>query len=190
MKKTLLLPFLTLLSACGTGGGSNNVLVEDRANQPEKIDAIVREESNFNWRDETTANNTSNTGLSVAEAKAIAELKANSTKFILYFSYDDFGISEQNTREIIKHANFMRDNPGVKLRLEGHADERGTREYNLALGENRAISIKEVLGLYKGLESRTQIISYGEENPIVDEHDEAAWAKNRRVEFIYQSTTK
>jgi len=71
------------------------------------------------------------------------------------------------------------------LRLEGHADERGTREYNLALGENRALAVKEVLGLYD-LNSRVEVISFGEEIPLIQAHDESAWGKNRRVEFIYQ----
>jgi len=71
------------------------------------------------------------------------------------------------------------------LRLEGHADERGTREYNLALGENRALSVKEVLSLYD-LSSRVEVISFGEEKPIAQSHDEAGWKMNRRVEFIYQ----
>ncbi|MBT4316559.1 MAG: OmpA family protein, partial [Candidatus Thioglobus sp.] len=119
------------------------------------------------------------------ERVAVTELKNTGTNFILYFSYDGFDIDESATAQIIKHANFMRDNSSVNLRLEGHADERGTREYNLALGENRALSVKEVLGLYD-LSSRVEVISFGEEKPIAQSHDEAGWKKNRRVEFIYQ----
>ena len=102
----------------------------------------------------------------------------------LYFSYDDSEIDEAATRVIIEHANFMQNNPSARLRLEGHADERGTREYNLALGENRALSVKEVLGLYN-LEDRVIVVSFGEERPVAIEHNEAAWEKNRRVEFVY-----
>ncbi|MCS5591530.1 MAG: OmpA family protein [Gammaproteobacteria bacterium] len=105
--------------------------------------------------------------------------------FVLYFSYDDAEIDEEATQVIIDHANFMKNNPAISLRLEGHADERGTREYNLALGENRALSVKEVLGLY-GLENRVEVVSFGEEQPIAFTHDEDSWQKNRRVEFIYQ----
>ena len=106
-------------------------------------------------------------------------------KFTLYFSFDGYEISEAATNEIIKHANLMKDYPQLNLRLEGHADERGTREYNLALGENRALAVKDVLALY-GLLSRTQVISYGEEKPISNEHNEEGWKKNRRVDFIYE----
>lgn len=116
---------------------------------------------------------------------AVNELKSTGIKFILNFSYDGSEIDEAATQEVIKHANFMRDNPSINLRLEGHADERGTREYNLALGENRALAVKEILGLYD-LNARIEVISFGEEVPIVQLHDKSAWQQNRRVEFIYQ----
>jgi len=120
-----------------------------------------------------------------AETKvAVAELEKVGGSFTLYFAYDDTEIDEAATRVIIEHANFMQNNPSVSLRLEGHADERGTREYNLALGENRALSVEEVLGLYN-LEDRVVVVSYGEERPIAIEHNEEAWEKNRRVEFVY-----
>jgi len=120
-----------------------------------------------------------------AETKAaVAELEKVGGSFTIYFAYDDTEIDEAATRVIIEHANFMQNNPSVRLRLEGHADERGTREYNLALGENRALSVKEVLGLYN-LEDRVVVVSYGEEQPIAIEHNEEAWEKNRRVEFVY-----
>ena len=115
---------------------------------------------------------------------AVAELQKAGGSFVLYFAYDDTEIDEAATRVIIEHANLMQNNPSVRLRLEGHADERGTREYNLALGENRALSVKEVLGLYN-LEDRVVVVSYGEEQPVAMEHNEEAWEKNRRVEFVY-----
>ena len=114
----------------------------------------------------------------------IENFKNSSDSFILYFDYDDTEIDEASTRTIIEHANFMQDNPSVSLRLEGHADERGTREYNLALGENRALSVKEVLSLYN-LDDRIVVVSYGEESPILVGSNEMAWEENRRVEFSY-----
>ena len=114
----------------------------------------------------------------------IENFKNSSDSFVLYFSYDDTEIDEASTRTIIEHANFMQDNPSVSLRLEGHADERGTREYNLALGENRALSVKEVLSLYN-LDDRIVVVSYGEESPILVGSNEMAWEENRRVEFSY-----
>ncbi|MDC0482947.1 OmpA family protein [Candidatus Thioglobus sp.] len=114
----------------------------------------------------------------------IENFKNSSDSFVLYFSYDDTEIDEVSTRAIIEHANFMQDNPSVSLRLEGHADERGTREYNLALGENRALSVKEVLSLYN-LDDRILVVSYGEESPVLAGSNELAWEENRRVEFFY-----
>ena len=119
-----------------------------------------------------------------ATEAAISEFGNNADSFTLYFAYDDTEIDEVATRIIIQHANFMQSNPSVNLRIEGHADERGTREYNLALGENRALSVKEVLGLYN-LDDRIIVVSYGEEQPILTGSNEEAWEKNRRVEFVY-----
>ena len=119
------------------------------------------------------------------EAAAVNQLKEKGVKFTLYFSFDGYSISDIATDEIIKHANLMKEYPTLKLRLEGHADERGTREYNLALGENRALAVKDVLELY-GLGSRTEVISYGEEKPISNDSNEEGWKKNRRVDFIYE----
>ena len=119
-----------------------------------------------------------------ATEAAISEFGNNADSFTLYFAYDDTEIDEVATRIIIQHANFMQSNPSVNLRLEGHADERGTREYNLALGENRALSVKEVMGLYN-LDDRIIVVSYGEEQPILTGSNEEAWEKNRRVEFVY-----
>ena len=121
---------------------------------------------------------------SAATEAAISEFSNNADSFTLYFAYDDTEIDEVATRIIIQHANFMQNNPSVNLRLEGHADERGTREYNLALGENRALSVKEVLGLYN-LDDRIIVVSYGEEQPILTGSNEEAWEKNRRVELVY-----
>ena len=119
-----------------------------------------------------------------ATEAAISEFGNIADSFTLYFAYDDTEIDEIATRIIIQHANFMQSNPSVNLRLEGHADERGTREYNLALGENRALSVKEVLGLYN-LDDRIIVVSYGEEQPILTGSNEEAWEKNRRVELVY-----
>ncbi len=188
MKIIALLPLLAMLSACTDTGGflePKTVVIEERSDN--KVDAIVRDESSFNWSDLTgSSTNVSDSSQVSAKEQAVAKLKASNTNFILYFSYDGVDINESATQQIIKHANFMRDNPNIKLRLEGHADERGTREYNLALGENRALSVKEVLGLYQGLEGRIEVVSYGEEKPISESHDETSWEKNRRVEFIYE----
>ncbi len=122
---------------------------------------------------------------SITESFIVTSFRETDVNFILYFSDDGTEIDKTSIKQIIKHANFMRNNPTLKLRLEGHADERGTREYNLALGENRSLNVKEILSLYD-LSSRIKVISFGEEKPMMQQHNEDAWQKNRRVEFVYQ----
>ena len=158
-------------------GNANLIVLGDDgnlANREELIEALAQAGV---AKDESS-------GQSSANQEAIDTLKSSGVESVLYFAYDDTEIDEEATRVIIQHANFMQNNPSVNLRLEGHADERGTREYNLALGENRALSVKEVLGLYN-LEDRIEVISFGEESPVAFTHDEAAWELNRRVEFVY-----
>ena len=160
---------------------SNDALVEIAQAKGMEDKIILDEDGNLQNREELIE------ALVEGAAKtesAVAELEKVGGSFTLYFAYDDTEIDEVATRVIIEHANFMQNNPSVRLRLEGHADERGTREYNLALGENRALSVKEVLGLYN-LEDRVVVVSYGEERPVAIEHNEEAWEKNRRVEFVY-----
>ena len=160
---------------------SNDALIEIAQAKGMEDKIILDEDGNLQNRDELIEALVE----SAAETKsAVAELEKVGGSFTLYFAYDDTEIDEAATRVIIEHANFMQNNPSVRLRLEGHADERGTREYNLALGENRALSVKEVLGLYN-LEDRVVVVSYGEERPVAIEHNEEAWEKNRRVEFVY-----
>jgi peptidoglycan-associated lipoprotein len=145
---------------------------------------VVSNSSSFQSQDYDGNYTRSNSKKAIAQLEK-SELKDLGVKLVLYFSFGESGIDEATTEEIIKHANFMRDNPSLNLRLEGHADERGTREFNLALGENRALAVKDILSLYD-FESRIEVVSYGEESPIFQEHNEIAWEKNRRVEFIYQ----
>ncbi|HIG88505.1 OmpA family protein [Candidatus Thioglobus sp.] len=181
IRTIFLITTVSLLSACSiTDDYSGPAVVEDRSNVTQES-IIASDESNF----ESKSIVGTSASLSSTEKAAVVELKSAGASFILHFSYDGFDIDESATAQIIKHANFMRDNPSVDLRLEGHADERGTREYNLALGENRALSVKEVLGLYD-LSSRVEVISFGEESPVSELHDEDGWQQNRRVEFIYR----
>jgi len=160
---------------------SNDALIEIAQAKGMEDKIILDEDGNLQNRDELIEALVE--GAAETES-AVAELEKVGGSFVLYFAYDDTEIDEAATRVIIEHANLMQNNPSVRLRLEGHADERGTREYNLALGENRALSVKEVLGLYN-LEDRVVVVSYGEEQPVEIEHNEEAWEKNRRVEFVY-----
>ena len=101
----------------------------------------------------------------------------------IYFDFDKYSLKPEAQRALKTKAAFMQANPKIKARIEGHCDERGTNEYNLALGDRRANSAKEFLLNLGIAESRLTTISYGEEKPVAMGHNEAAWAKNRRAQF-------
>jgi len=193
MQKILLTTISALLiSSCSTNDvkSAANDLYEkvmprdEIVNNSTEESIIAKDNSSFDAQSISGSNMTT-AKASSATKSAVSGLKDSGVKFTLHFGYDNFEIDAENTNEIIKHANFMRENPNVRLRIEGHADERGTREYNLALGENRALAVKEVLGLYD-LGSRVDVISFGEEKPLINAHDEKAYQQNRRVDFVYE----
>jgi peptidoglycan-associated lipoprotein len=103
----------------------------------------------------------------------------------IYFDYDSSDILPEYQKTVEAHAAFLAQNPKVTVALEGHADERGSREYNLALGERRAQSVKRQMMLLGAAGDQIRTTSYGEERPVVDGHDESAWSQNRRVEIVY-----
>ena len=104
---------------------------------------------------------------------------------VIYFDYDSNAVLEPFQEIIQAHAGFLQANPGVVTTLEGHADERGSREYNLALGERRALAVKQLLTVLGASSEQVRTVSYGEERPADPGHDEQAWGLNRRVEFVY-----
>ncbi len=104
---------------------------------------------------------------------------------IVYFGLDKYDIQPEYAAMLDQHANFLRSNPSYKVTIEGFADERGTPEYNIALGERRANAVEMYLQ-GKGVSAgQMSIVSYGKEKPAVLGHDEAAWAKNRRAVLVY-----
>jgi len=104
---------------------------------------------------------------------------------VLYFEFDQSAVKTEYLPVVEAHAGYLRDNPSVKLTLEGHADERGTREYNVALGDRRANGVSRLM-LFQGVASdQIQVVSFGEERPAVFGQDEASWGLNRRVVLVY-----
>ncbi len=101
----------------------------------------------------------------------------------VHFDFDKYTIRESDIEILKADAQWLKDHPDVSVRIEGHADERGDNEYNMALGEKRALSVKRYLVSLGIPGKRLSVISYGEEKPIDPRHNEEAWAKNRRVEF-------
>ncbi|WP_193017147.1 peptidoglycan-associated lipoprotein Pal [Proteus sp. FME41] len=120
-----------------------------------------------------------------AEELARQQLEQLQQNNIVYFGFDKYDISSDYANLLDAHAGFLRANPSVRITVEGHADERGTPEYNIALGERRANAVKMYLQ-GKGVSAdQLSIVSYGKEKPAVLGHDEAAYAKNRRAVLAY-----
>jgi peptidoglycan-associated lipoprotein len=105
---------------------------------------------------------------------------------IVYFDYDSFIIKPEFQSTIEAHAQYLKSNSRAKISLEGHTDERGGREYNLALGQKRADAVRQSLTLLGVGTSQIETVSFGEEKPAVQGADESAFAKNRRAEFFYK----
>lgn len=104
---------------------------------------------------------------------------------IVYFAFDKSQIRASDRELIRMHGKNLADNPDLSMRLEGHADERGTREYNIGLGERRAQAVKAALMVQGAATDQLTTVSYGEERPAMLGSNETAWAKNRRVEIVY-----
>ena len=116
---------------------------------------------------------------------AAAAAPAATVGSVVYFDFDRDDIKPEFMSVIKAQAASLAGN-AKKVTLEGHADERGTREYNLSLGERRAKSVAEVLKASGITADRIKLVSFGEDRPAVEGHDESAWSKNRRVEFVAQ----
>ena len=107
------------------------------------------------------------------------------SKRVVYFDFDRADIRADSQAVVSAHAAFLAKNPSQKVRLEGHADERGSREYNIGLGERRGQAVRRALLLQGVAEAQLSTVSYGEERPAVAGSDEQAYALNRRVEIVY-----
>jgi peptidoglycan-associated lipoprotein len=102
----------------------------------------------------------------------------------VFFDYDSFTLNSAARKTLVAHANWLKANPARNVQVEGHCDERGTTEYNLALGERRAGTVRDFLVSQGIPAAQLSTISYGEERPMAQGESEAAWSKNRRAEFV------
>jgi len=107
---------------------------------------------------------------------------------VIHFDFDKSEIKDEYKDIVLGAAAYLQDNPGANLLIVGHTDERGTEDYNMALGERRAYSVKKlIVSCAPELESRIKIDSEGKSNPVVHGHDEESWAQNRRAVFSYHN---
>jgi peptidoglycan-associated lipoprotein len=177
MKRTIFSIISTLilaatLTACGSGVKLNDVPVEDRTGQTQQGDA------------------SSATGRGVAPVQvegtdASLAGPANTTK-VIYFDFDSYVVKPEFQGAIEAHAKYLTANKTRKMAIEGHTDERGGREYNLALGQKRAEAVRRALGLLGVADAQVEAVSFGKEKPAAAGSDEDAMAKNRRAELNYR----
>jgi len=106
---------------------------------------------------------------------------------VVYFAYDSAEIDAASMEMLKQHSSFLASNPNAKVRLEGHTDERGSREYNIGLGERRSVTVQSVLMVQGVMAEQLVVVSFGEERPAVLGADESAYAQNRRVELVYEN---
>jgi peptidoglycan-associated lipoprotein len=136
--------------------------------------------------DSGVSTNSNAGGGSVTETPLEAEQRRLMSQLVVYFDYDTADILPEFNALLQAHGQNLARNANTQLRLEGHADERGSREYNIGLGERRAQAVRRVLMLQGAAGSQLTTVSYGEERPAQTGSDDEAWRLNRRVELVYR----
>lgn len=191
---SLSLVLVAALAGCASGVKLDNVPVEDKnATAAPAADAASAANANANANANASGVNP-NASQAQGSRSAVAPVTAQATPkgigpagvpHVVYFDYDSFLVRADALPIIQNHARFLQSNRQRKLMLEGHTDERGGREYNLALGQKRAEAVRKALNQLGVDDQQIEAISYGKEKPAVEGSDESAWAKNRRVELRY-----
>jgi peptidoglycan-associated lipoprotein len=178
MRKWIIaLVMLAALAGCKSTDTQNAAPVEDRA----AADA-AKSADGANTRGAGTSGVTGTQG-AMAPHRDPANLL--SQKRSIYFDYDQFVIKDEYRATVEAHAKYLQGNRTLRVTLQGNTDERGTREYNIALGQKRADAVKKLMVLLGATEVQIETVSFGKEKPRRDGHDESAWAENRRVDIVY-----
>jgi peptidoglycan-associated lipoprotein len=176
MKKFVLAGLVsTLLVACGTSVPLNDVPVVDASAKAVGADAGA------------AGSGVQSGGVAPVDlGRSTNQAPAPTDARLVYFDYDSFVIKPEFQSVIAAHAKFLRAQPARKVAVEGHTDERGGREYNLALGQKRAEAVRDALSILGVPANQMEAVSFGKEKPVVAGAGEAAFAKNRRAEIRYQ----
>ncbi|WP_092485628.1 peptidoglycan-associated lipoprotein Pal [Candidatus Ichthyocystis hellenicum] len=175
MRKVVILSLILLLSGCvtsdyGSRGGQPDSHAEGDSYAPVQTVSL-----------ESSEDEPSSGGSSARQHET--ELLQRS----IYFPFDSFRISPQYQSVVLSHVNYLRSNPLESVRIVGNTDERGSREYNLALGQKRAEIVRQAFVSMGISSSRVEAISFGKEKPMARGHDEKAWSENRRSDLLYKS---
>lgn len=168
----------TTLVACGSNVKLDDVPVVDRSGTDASTLAQAGGSAGTGAADQRGVSGVEVAGGDVAQPNAMART--------VYFDYDSFEVRAEFAATLEAHAKYLAANSSRRVALEGHTDERGGREYNLALGQKRGEAVRRALSLLGVSEAQMEAVSFGEEKPAVVGFDEAAFAKNRRVELTYR----
>ena len=189
MKRLIILGLvLSVISACQTRSPEPKVVIEERGITLNNTAVKTRAFDEKEITDSTLSIEESNdNSVLMQDEMAIdsQEMDRLLNQRMIHFEYDSSLVRQQDYLILQAHARYLSENPEVKIRLEGHTDARGSREYNLALGERRALAVRGLLMLQGATASQFQVASFGEELPQVAGDNELAWQQNRRVELIY-----
>lgn len=169
---------IVMLVGCGTTGTKKSSTSADRGTTAVQVGGA----------DESSAESMGIEGGGEFAGQKLDDPTGILAKRTIYFDFDSSDIKDEY-RDIIKaHAAYLANHPRASVVLEGNADERGSREYNIGLGERRANAVRRYLSLQGASSSQLETVSYGEERPVAFGHDESSWQLNRRVEIVYQGT--
>ncbi len=169
MKKILGVLLISLLSACASQNKQPSAEVDDKS---------------MGGSSRTTESSPTTSGL--ANQNPLTDPNHILYKRSVFFDFDSYVVKDEYRSLVQAHAQYLRDNGNARVLLQGNTDERGSREYNLALGQRRADSVKNAMTLSGAKDSQIESVSLGEEKPRGSGHDEASWAENRRTDIRYQ----
>ena len=168
-----------VLAGCASGVKLDDVPVEDRSGRAVQAPGAT---------DAATAGRATQSAVTPVETggRPNDTMGPASVERIVYFDYDSYAIKPEFQALIEAHARFVKANGARKVMVEGHTDERGGREYNLALGQRRSEAVRRALGLLGINDNQVEAVSFGKEKPALMGNDESAWSRNRRAEIAYR----
>ncbi|MGQ0710509.1 MAG: peptidoglycan-associated lipoprotein Pal [Rhodoferax sp.] len=178
-----------ILVGCGSSVKLDAPVVEDRAGTAVQADQQTAASTGTGAGAQGTGSGVGSTsikGVDLDNSASAGDVFMKSAARLVYFDYDSYAIRPEFQAVIEAHAKFLKANPARKVALEGHTDERGGREYNLALGQKRAEAVRRAMGLLGVGDAQLEAVSFGKEKPAAQGGSEEAMAKNRRVEIMYR----
>ena len=172
-KAALYIAVASVLAACGSS--------------ETKTDVPVRDASTATTQSGTGGSGSTSSGLTTSTVKGDPTKDPNNilSKRQIFFEFDKFEIKNEYKSLVEAHAKYLRENPNAKMLIQGNADERGSREYNVGLGQRRSDTVKRALILLGARDGQIESVSLGEEKPMCTDHAEGCWAKNRRDDMLY-----